>query len=64
MDPLENVLDFYGGNSYKMMVMDDFFTSDSLTDLDQQPLIGKDIDFKDELLELTNSRSESMQSHI
>jgi len=44
-----------------MMVMDDFFTSDSLTDLDQPITLGKDIDFKDEMNEL---RSESMQSHI
>ena len=41
--------------------MDDFFTSDSLTDLDQPITLGKDIDFKDEMNEL---RSESMQSHI
>ena len=34
VDSLDNVLDIYGGNSQKMMLMDDFFTSDSLTDLD------------------------------
>ena len=32
--------------------MDDFFTSDSLTDIDQGIPLGKDIDYKDELNEL------------
>lgn len=44
VDSLDNVLDIYGGNSQKMMLIDDFFTSDSLTDLDQQININ-DIDF-------------------
>lgn len=54
VDSLENVLDFYGGNSQKMMIMDDFFTSDSLTDVDLQVGLN-DIDFNDEIQQLAST---------